>query len=130
MAEEIILRSNEDALIKIKEVILFPVRVLAYVIAIPIHVFAWTIETLRQKRYDPEKALCPGCGFKGDSGTNGKTCRIQHILTSGPEKASNEHSCFRCGAKFYTPLFLVADKWAAKQWPQDKLKQAAQRTVL
>lgn len=113
-----------------KDVFLFPVKIVVNVLAFPITALAFIISAVKRRNYDPEKVVCPGCGFKGDSGTYGKTCRIVYYPVAGAEKAVNKHSCFRCGADFFTPLFLAADKWAAKQLPQDKLTRAAQRTVL
>ena len=96
-------------------ILLFPfgmiIRVIVWLLTLPIKVFTWLIVKIRTRNYDPEKRICPGCGFRGDSGTNGKVCSIKHTATQGPERAANEHSCFRCGATYYSKLFIEADKW-------------------
>ena len=88
-----------------------PISWVAWILALPIRFIAWIIATVRSRMYDPEQIVCPACGFRGDSGTANKTCRISCVRTSGPEKAAIEHSCFRCNAKFYSKLFSQAQGW-------------------
>ena len=120
----------DDTQLAVADTLLAPLRWIAVILALPINFVASITEIVRKRRYNPEKVVCPGCGFKGDNGTDNKTCRIAHTLTGGPEKAVNEHTCFRCGALYYTSLFLPAEKWLAKQPINDKIVRAAQRTVL
>lgn len=86
-----------------------------WLIALPIRAFAWFVTTIRTRRYDPEKLVCPACGFKGDSGTNNKSCRIQFTPTTGNERAAIQHFCFRCGCdKIFSRVLVPADKWMAR----------------
>lgn len=90
-------------------------------ISLPVNLLAFVLEKIRWHRYDPEKVICPGCGFRGDSGTNGKTCRIRFIaFGSGFEEnqAGIQHTCFRCGNdRWYSQTFVAAEKWIAKKAP-------------
>src|SRR5271157_5443246 len=65
-------------------VLFSPITLIAYILSLPISVFTWIVITVRARRYDPEKEVCPACGFKGDKGTDGKTCRIEFTATVGP----------------------------------------------
>lgn len=106
-----------------------PVKLLSWLVALPIRFMAWMIDLLKTRNYDPEKVICPGCGYKGEKGSSWKTCRIEFKRTSGPERASLEHSCFRCGALFYSKLFTPVEKWFNP--PQvDKVKDAARRLAI
>lgn len=88
---------------------LFPVRVIAWILSLPIRLATWVINLVRV--YDPEEAQCPSCGFTGDSGTGSKSCKIETIKTTGPEKAAIKHTCFRCSAEWASKTMLPADKW-------------------
>lgn len=82
--------------------------------------------------YDPEKDVCPSCGFRGDSGTAGKSCTIRFVRTLGSEKGAIEHTCLRDGAVFYTKLFKRAEDWlpSLDESKAAKIQQAAKRTEL
>lgn len=112
--------------------IFFVAGLILWVVALPIRLVAWAIATTRERLYDPEKDICPGCGFRGDRGTGGKTCIIRFVRVDGPEKASIEHTCLRCEAKFYSKIFWPAEKWLA---PLDEnktvqIQRAARRAVI
>jgi hypothetical protein len=94
----------------------------AWGLALPIRATAWTILTIRRRRYDPEKVICPGCGYKGEKGSNYKTCQIQFTYTTGPELAMIQHSCLRCSAPFFSHLFRPAKGWVGITL-QDKAAQ-------
>jgi hypothetical protein len=85
-----------------------------YLLILPVKAFTWIVTKVKTRRYDPEKRVCPGCGFRGDKGTDYKTCSIKIKQTSGIERYSLEHNCFRCSAVHYSPLFTPADKWIAR----------------
>lgn len=84
---------------------------ISWVFSLPIRVAAWSILTIRRRRYDPEKVVCPGCGYRGERGSSYKTCQIQFTPTNGPEQAAIGHSCLRCNAPYFTPLFRPAKDW-------------------
>lgn len=110
----------------------FIANLIFWLIGLPIRAAAWTITSVRAKMYDPEKAICPGCGFRGDRGTAKKTCIIKFVRTETAEKASIQHTCLRCSAPFFSKIFLPAEKWIS---PIDenkaaKIKQAAKSTTL
>jgi len=97
------------------DVIFSPISVLAWLLALPVKAFTWAVVKMRTRRYDPEKEICPACGFKGDSGTNWKSCRIEFVRTAGSERAAIQHFCFKCGCdKHYSKLRMPAEKWMAK----------------
>jgi hypothetical protein len=114
------------------EFIFFPLRVISWILALPIDLISWMISTVRLKRYNPEKVICPGCGYRGERGSGGKTCRIRFTMTTGLERAHIEHTCFRCGAAFYTNLFLPADKWVVSEpvVKAEQVKQVVAKTAL
>ena len=89
---------------------LFPFKIVFVVLSWPIRIFTWIVLKCK-KDYDPERLTCPGCGFRGDSGTNGKTCTVTHRKVESMEKACNEHRCYRCDALYYTKLFKDAKDW-------------------
>lgn len=91
--------------------LLSPFKAFFWLLSIPVRIFTFVVTKIKTKNYDPERAVCPGCGFRGDSGTNKKTCRINHVAVEGAERAMNEHICFRCSAKYYTKLFKPAVQW-------------------
>ena len=82
-----------------------------WTLALPIRTTAWIILTIRRRRYNPEKVLCPGCGYRGEEGSNYKTCRIEFTPTTGPELAAIKHECLRCSAPYFTPLFRPGKDW-------------------
>ena len=99
-------------------VIFSPITVLAWLLSLPIRAFTWIVITVKTRRYDPEKRVCPACGFRGDSGTDGKTCRVEFVDTTGPERAGLQHFCFKCGCdRHISPLFLKADAWLPRITP-------------
>ena len=93
--------------------IFFPIKVISWLISLPIRATAWVIETARKRYYDPEAIVCPGCGFRGDSGTNKKSCSILFVRVAEPHRAMIEHTCFRCYSKSYSPTFRKAKDWVA-----------------
>lgn len=104
------------------DVILAPIGWLAWIISLPIRGTAWLVATIRASKYDPEKLICPGCGFRGDSGTGGKSCYVKFTRTMGNERAAIQHMCYRCGCEeIFTKLYVPAEKWL----PQYKADQAA-----
>jgi hypothetical protein len=84
---------------------------IAWTLALPIRGIAWTIITIRRRRYNPEKVLCPCCGYKGEKGSDYKTCIVEFTQTTGPEQAALKHSCLRCSAPFFTRTLLPASQW-------------------
>lgn len=83
---------------------------------------------VRVRLYDPEKITCPACGFKGDAGTNGKSCNIKFVRTMGNEKAAIQHICFRCGCdEIFSHVYVPADKWLSKA--EDR-KVAEEKAIL
>lgn len=112
------------------DIIFAPVRVIVWIIALPIRLFTWIIAHSRTP-YNPEKDICPGCGFRGDDG--GNTCRIQTVRTTGTEKAMIAHECLRCSAVFHTPCFRKPEEWMPTIAPQDqaaRIKDAIAKRVL
>jgi len=107
--------------------------VLSWIFAFPIIVLNKSIRWVRKRRYDPEKTVCPACGFRGDNGTDRKSVTVRFVRTFGPEKAALKFTCFRCSCEFYTAqMFLPIDKWLPKEaiTKDEKVKEAAKRTVL
>jgi hypothetical protein len=92
---------------------LSPLTWIAWLLSLPIRVFTFVV--VRVRKYDPEKALCPGCGFKGDSGTNGKSCSVMCVEINEASRAALRHICFRCAAIFWTPCITDPRKWMAKK---------------
>ena len=89
--------------------------VIAFILALPIRMFTWVVVKIKTHNYDPEKIVCPACGFKGDSGTDGKSCMIRFVKTVGNERGAIQHQCFRCGCQeIHSNLFVRADKWLRK----------------
>lgn len=84
-------------------------------IALPIKGLSWIVTQVRARLYDPEKITCPACGFRGDSGTNGKTCSIKFVRTMGNERAAIQHTCFRCGCnEIFSHVYAPAGMWLPK----------------
>jgi hypothetical protein len=95
-----------------KSFLLFPITAIAWLLAKPIQVFTWVIVKVKTHTYDPEKVICPACGFKGDSGTGGKSCWIRFMPTKEKERFAIQHICFRCGCdKYFSNLAKKADNW-------------------
>ena len=110
-----------------------PITWIIWGLVLPIRGISWIITTIRARRYDPEKVICPACGFRGDSGTGGKTCRVSFKRTTGIERASIQHTCFRCGCnEIFSQLFLNPDKWLIREEEQRlaAIKRAASKEVL
>lgn len=112
-----------------ESVLINGVAVVAWVVALPLRATAWIIVSIRARLYDPEKVVCPACCYRGDSGTNNKTCTIKFVRTSTQEKGAIEHTCLRCSANFYSKIFLEADKWLP-QLTTSKIEKAAKETTL
>lgn len=115
------------------DIVLAPIGWISWVIALPIRAITWTISTIRARNYDPEQLVCPACGFRGDSGTGGKSCMIKFIRTTGQDKASIQHMCFRCGCdEIFTSLFLPGQKWLPSFNADQaaKIKEASAREAL
>lgn len=107
--------------------------IIAWLLSLPIRFLDIVIRWIRRRRYDPERVMCPACGFKGDKNTGKISCRLNFIRTGGNERAALQHICLRCGCDFYTTNFyLPADKFVPKQaiTPDEKLKEAAKKAVL
>lgn len=117
-------RVRDKAVVILGKIALFSLQAIIYLLFVfPLKALAWVI--LRIKSIDPkisEKTKCPGCGWKRN--------RLNFKFTTGPEKAAIEHECLRCGALFYSQLLVKAEKWIAPTAQQDKVKQAAARSVL
>ena len=111
-----------------------PIRAVAWFVAIPIQFATWVVTTIKRRTYDPEKIVCPSCGFRGDSGTNGKTCTVRFIQVQGGDGYALQHTCFRCGCdKIYTKLYYSSSRWMnpnATAIEFERLKQAAARETL
>jgi predicted RNA-binding Zn-ribbon protein involved in translation (DUF1610 family) len=108
-------------------------RFLLWILALPIQILAFVISWVRASKYNPEKITCPACGFRGDSGTNGKSCTVTFVRVVEKEKAALRHTCFRCGCnEIYSSLTYPANNWlpATTQDQQEKLKQAAAKGVI
>lgn len=92
--------------------ILFPIKAVAWVISLPIRGFVWVASL---KKNDPERTICPGCGFRGDSGTGGKSVVLNFRETQGAERAAIQCTCLRCGNnKFFLPVYAKVETWMAK----------------
>jgi len=98
----------------VADIVLSPFTGIAWVLSLPIRTFASITSWVRRRKYDPEKDICPGCGFRGDSGTAGKTCRIQTREVHSAEKLALWHECYRCYAEYWTNTFIPAAKWYRK----------------
>ena len=118
--EEVIVQPEQDDYEAAKKVGEFVVKTLTFIfsiIAFPVVVFTWTVRKIKTRSYNPEKRPCPACGFKGDSGTGGKSCRVLFVKTPTLERAHLEHQCYRCWACYYSGVNTPADKWLAKDPP-------------
>lgn len=100
--------------LKIGKILYTPITLLGWLLIQPLNLFTHTVAYVKAKQYDIEKTQCPGCGFRGDSGTNLKVCTVEHKATRGHERAANEHVCIRCRAIYYSALVTPADKWIAR----------------
>lgn len=89
--------------------LLAPIRLVFWIISLPIRLIGWLASRIRA--YDPEKTICPACGFKGEKATAYRSCSIRFIRTEGPEKGALLCNCFRCQCTYSTKLFAPADKW-------------------
>jgi hypothetical protein len=109
-----------------------PITILAWILALPVRLLAFIVLTVRARRYDPEKLVCPCCGFRGDSGTNHKTCRVEFRETVSKEQGHLEHTCFRCHAPFYTNTLRPVEEWhgVTLQDRAAKIRQAARKEAL
>lgn len=90
----------------------------------PVYTFFWllsrvviafsgivTLIKVRIKPYNPEKLTCPGCGYKGEKGSDWRTCTVAHVQVEEPKRGMNQHTCLRCQAKFLTDLFSPGREW-------------------
>jgi hypothetical protein len=101
-----------------------PLRLVFWILSVPLRVTSWTVKKVRARTYNPEKDICPGCGFRGDGGTAGKTCRVTFRETDGPDRGNLEHECFRCSALFYTKTIKPVETWHK----QSTVRTRAERT--
>lgn len=110
----------------IKEGFLWTLTFIFKILVSPLNFLSWLIETIRRKRYNPEKEVCPGCGYR--------QCTIKFVRTMGEEKAAIQHCCYRCGCdEFYTPLFRKAQGWLPDLpllTKEEAIRTAAKRGVL
>ena len=90
-----------------------PITWIVGVLSFPLRFFAFVVSKIRV--YDPEKAMCPACGFKGDSGTGGKSCSVMCVKTNDAARYALQHICFRCACAFYAPVLTKVEKWAARE---------------
>ena len=110
---------------QVVDTLLFPIKALVWLVALPIRLFAYIIKSLR--RYDPEKTVCPACGYRGEYSTNYRSCTIRFIRTTGNEKGALKCTCFRCQCDYATKLFAPAEQWLSPMvvTKQDRIRQAA-----
>lgn len=80
-------------------------------LALPVKWFANYTTKRRLRKFDPEIAVCPACGYRGDERSDDKALKIKFKRTRGPEQAALECICYRCGADSYAPLFKPAKDW-------------------
>lgn len=111
------------------EILFAPLVGLAWILSLPIRMLAWGIAKVRTQTYNPEKAICPACGFKGDHG--GNSCIIRFTRTK-EYKGAIEHDCLRCGALYYSKLFLAAEKWISPLQASQvaKIQEATEKQVI
>jgi hypothetical protein len=97
------------------DIIFAPVGWIAWILSLPVEIFSFIVKKVR-KPYDPEREVCYACGFKGDAGTDRKSCVIwfDDSVQGGP---ALRHDCFRCGARHWTKLFVPAGKWYRSPLP-------------
>jgi hypothetical protein len=86
-----------------------PLTLIVWLLSLPIRLFTFIVTRIRV--YNPEKDICPACGFKGDSGTGGKSCLVTCTPVTSTERVALQHICFRCTAHYYTPVLTKAVKW-------------------
>lgn len=105
---------------------------ISWVLALPLRGAARTVIYIRRRRYDPEKILCPACGYKGERSSNHRSCTITFTLISGKEKAAIKHTCLRCSAPFFSGLLYPADKWIGStiQTEMSRLKEVTAKKEL
>lgn len=102
---------------------LAPLKFLFWILSLPLRLFAVIVN--KMKVYNPEKLTCPGCGFKGDSGTGSKSCRIRLVGVKGStQEVMLRHTCFRCDASFYTKTFVNSKEWYKTPIPITKEEKA------
>jgi hypothetical protein len=58
-----------------------------WILSLPIQILASAITWIRARRYDPEKVMCPACGFKGY--TDKRTSTIKFTRDNGPRESSS-----------------------------------------
>lgn len=93
------------------DILLFPLKGLAWVAALPLRVVAWVAE--KKKVYDPEKDPCPCCGYAGEKSSNFRSCIVscEFVVNGASRKAKIRHTCLRCGAPYHTEPVLSSEKW-------------------
>lgn len=112
-----------------------PILWLSTILSLPIRLLSWFILRVRTRRYDPEKTVCPACGFRGDNGTARKACSVHVVKTSGAERVALCHTCFRCGADYFSAVLIPAEKWLPKSDDSkaaqvERLREVTRRKVL
>lgn len=109
-----------------------PLRFIFWLLALPLRLLAYIIRHL--KAYDPERLVCPACGFKGDSGTGKKSCRIKLVgVRGGVQEVMLRHTCFRCDASFYTKTVADSREWyrpPAAVSKEEKVKEIIKNGVI
>lgn len=86
-------------------IVLFPVRIIVWIIALPIQFVAWLVLKLRDPKLKNVK--CPACGYR-DS-------RMEFTRTTGKEQAAVRHICLWCGNdQYFSKLIRPADEWLGK----------------
>lgn len=90
--------------------VLSPFRALFWILALPVRLFTYI--NRKFKVYDPEKTVCPACGYRGEKGSSYRSCTVRFIRTSGAEKAALMCTCLRCQCKYATGVFNKnVDSW-------------------
>lgn len=94
-------------------------QIILWILALPLNLFASFLAWIKARRYDPEKIVCPACGFKGDDRANGYSCWIRFERVDEPNRGIIRHTCFRCGCnEIYSKPAYPVEKWLAKELPR------------
>ena len=93
----------------------FPFRLILGFVEQGVKLLTVSIRFYQRRIYNPEKTICPACGFRGDSGTAKKVCTVTTVDTVGHERKALEHRCFRCSATYYSHILTPVEKWAGRK---------------